>query len=163
MERYDSGELVNADSVKLNKKLKYTTPAGKIVYGGGGIMPDYFIPIDTTKLSRYISELLYKNIINDFALEYVNKNRANLKYASAKEFNQKFVVSASLVNELKAYANKNNIKTKANDFEKGLDVLSNQLKAYIAKDIFNQEAWFFVKNSHDDACKRALLLLYNKS
>ena len=163
MERYDSGELVNADSVKLNKKLKYTTPAGKIVYGGGGIMPDYFIPIDTTKLSRYISELLYKNIINDFALEYVNKNRANLKYASAKEFNQKFVVSASLVNELKAYANKNNIKTKANDFEKGLDVLSNQLKAYIAKDIFNQEAWFFVKNSHDDACKRALLLLYSKS
>jgi len=163
MERYDSGELVNADSVKLNKKLKYTTPAGKIVYGGGGIMPDYFIPIDTTKLSRYISELLYKNIINDFALEYVNKNRANLKYASAKEFNQRFVVSAPLVNELKAYANKNNIKTKANDFEKGLDVLSNQLKAYIAKDIFNQEAWFFVKNSHDDACKRALLLLYSKS
>ena len=163
MERYDSGELVNADSVKLNKKLKYTTPAGKIVYGGGGIMPDYFIPIDTTKLSRYISELLYKNIINDFALEYVNKNRANLKYASAKEFNQGFVVSAPLVNELKAYANKNNIKTKANDFEKGLDVLSNQLKAYIAKDIFNQEAWFLVKNSHDDACKRALLQLYSKS
>ncbi len=163
MERYDSGELVNADSVKLNKKLKYTTPAGKIVYGGGGIMPDYFIPIDTTKLSRYISELLYKNIINDFALEYVNKNRANLKYASAKEFNQKFVVNTPLVNELKAYANKNNIKTKANDFERGLDVLSNQLKAYIAKDIFNQEAWFFVKNSHDDACKRALLLLYSKS
>lgn len=159
MERYDNGELVNADSVKLNKKLKYTTPAGKVVYGGGGIMPDYFIPIDTTKVSRYISELLYKNLINDFALEYVNKNRAQLKYTNAKEFNQQFKVNTPLINELKSYANKNNIKSSASDLGKGLDLLSTHLKAYIAKDIFNQEAWFFVKNANDDACKKALLLL----
>jgi carboxyl-terminal processing protease len=159
MERYDNGELVNADSVKLNKKLKYTTPAGKTVYGGGGIMPDYFIPIDTTKVSRYISELLYKNLINDFALEYVNKNRAQLKYTSAKEFNQQFKVNTPLINELKSYANKNNIKSSASDLGKGLDLLSTHLKAYIAKDIFNQEAWFFVKNANDDACKKALLML----
>ncbi len=161
IERYDAGELVNVDSVKLNKKLKYTTPSGKIVYGGGGIMPDYFIPIDTTKVSRYISELLYKNVINDFALEYVNKNRANLKYASAKEFNEKFAVNTPLINELKIYANKNHIKSKLNNFEKGFDLLSTHLKAYIAKDIFNQEAWFLVKNSHDEACKQALLQLYH--
>ncbi len=159
MERYDNGELVNADSVKLNKKLKYTTPAGKVVYGGGGIMPDYFIPIDTTKVSRYISELLYKNLINDFALEYVNKNRAQLKYTNAKEFNQQFKVNTPLINELKSYANKNNIKSSASDLGKGLDLLSTHLKAYIAKDIFNQEAWFFVKNANDDACKKALLML----
>ena len=159
MERYDTGELVNADSVKLNKKLKYTTPAGKVVYGGGGIMPDYFIPIDTTKVSRYISELLYKNLINDFALEYVNKNRTQLKYSSAKEFNQQFKVNTPLINELKSYANKNNIKSSASDLGKGLDLLSTHLKAYIAKDIFNQEAWFFVKNANDDACKKALLML----
>jgi carboxyl-terminal processing protease len=159
MERYDTGELVNADSVKLNKKLKYTTPAGKVVYGGGGIMPDYFIPIDTTKVSRYISELLYKNLINDFALEYVNKNRTQLKYTSAKEFNQQFKVNTPLINELKSYANKNDIKSSASDLGKGLDLLSTHLKAYIAKDIFNQEAWFFVKNANDDACKKALLML----
>ena len=159
MERYDTGELVNADSVKLNKKLKYTTPAGKVVYGGGGIMPDYFIPIDTTKVSRYISELLYKNLINDFALEYVNKNRTQLKYTSAKVFNQQFKVNTPLINELKSYANKNNIKSSASDLGKGLDLLSTHLKAYIAKDIFNQEAWFFVKNANDDACKKALLML----
>ena len=162
MERYDNGELVNADSVKLNKKLKYTTPAGKVVYGGGGIMPDYFIPIDTTKVSRYISELLYKNLINDFALEYVNKNRAQLKYTNAKEFNQQFKVNTPLINELKSYANKNNIKSSASDLGKGLDLLSTHLKAYIAKDIFNQEAWFFVKNANDDACKKALLMLSKK-
>ena len=159
MERYDTGELVNADSVKLNKKLKYTTPAGKVVYGGGGIMPDYFIPIDTTKVSRYISELLYKNLINDFALEYVNKNRTQLKYSSAKEFNQQFKVNTPLINELKSYANKNDIKSSASDLGKGLDLLSTHLKAYIAKDIFNQEAWFFVKNANDDACEKALLML----
>ncbi len=159
MERYDAGELVNADSVKLNKKLKYTTPSGKVVYGGGGIMPDYFIPIDTTKVSRYISELLYKNVINDFALEYVNRNRAQLKFASAKEFNLQFRVNTPLVNELKAYAVKNNIKSNASDLGKGFDLLSTHLKAYIAKDIFNQEAWFFVKNANDEACKKALLML----
>jgi len=162
MERYDSGELVNVDSVKLNIKLKYTTTGGKEVYGGGGIMPDYFIPIDTTKVSRYISELLYKNIINDFALEYVNKNRASLKYNSAQDFNKQFKVNATLFNELKDYASKNSIKSNTNDFGKGFDLLSNHLKAYIAKDIFNQEAWFLVKNSNDEACKKAIVELYNK-
>jgi carboxyl-terminal processing protease len=163
MERYDSGELVNADSVKMNKKLKYTTPSGKVVYGGGGIMPDYFIPIDTTKVSKYISELLYKNVINDFALEYVNQKRAQLKYANAATFNEQFQVNNALFNDLKTYANKNNVKTNASDLGKGFDLLSTHLKAYIAKDIFNQEAWFLVKNSHDEACKKALKELYHKN
>jgi carboxyl-terminal processing protease len=136
VERYDSGELVNADSVKMNKKLKYTTPSGKVVYGGGGIMPDYFIPIDTTKVSKYISELLYKNVINDFALEYVNQKRAQLKYANAATFNEQFQVNNALFNDLKTYANKNNVKTNASDLGKGFDLLSTHLKAYIAKDIF---------------------------
>ena len=163
MERYESGELVNADSVKMNKKLKYTTPSGKVVYGGGGIMPDYFIPIDTTKVSKYISELLYKNVINDFALEYVNQKRAQLKYANAATFNEQFQVNNALFNDLKTYANKNNVKTNASDLGKGFDLLSTHLKAYIAKDIFNQEAWFLVKNSHDEACKKALKELYQKN
>lgn len=163
MERYESGELVNADSVKMNKKLKYTTPSGKVVYGGGGIMPDYFIPIDTTKVSKYISELLYKNVINDFALEYVNQKRAQLKYANAATFNEQFQVNNALFNDLKTYAIKNNVKTNASDLGKGFDLLSTHLKAYIAKDIFNQEAWFLVKNSHDEACKKALKELYNKN
>jgi carboxyl-terminal processing protease len=163
MERYDSGELVNADSIKMNKKLKYTTPSGKVVYGGGGIMPDYFIPIDTTKVSKYVSELLYKNVINDFALEYVNQKRAQLKYANAATFNEQFQVNSALFNDLKTYANKNNVKTNASDLGKGFDLLSTHLKAYIAKDIFNQEAWFLVKNSHDEACKKALKELYQKN
>lgn len=163
MDRYDTGELVNADSVKLNKKLKYTTPAGKIVYGGGGIMPDYFIPIDTTKVSKYISELLYKNVINDFALEYVNKNRALLKFIDANEFNKQFKVTVPLISELKAYALKNSIKSNANDFGKGFELLSTHLKAYIAKDLFNQEAWFLVKNTNDEACNRAIKEFYRKN
>lgn len=162
MDRYDSGELVNADSVKLNKKLKYTTPAGKIVYGGGGIMPDYFIPIDTTKVSKYISELLYKNIINDFALEYVNKNRAKLKFSTVEEFNVQFEVNNALINELNAYATKNNVKSSPNDLGKGFTLLSTHLKAYIAKDIFNQEAWFYIKNASDEACIKALATLSKK-
>jgi carboxyl-terminal processing protease len=162
MERYDSGELVNEDSVKLNKKLKYTTPAGKIVYGGGGIMPDYFIPIDTTKVSKYISELLYKNIINDFALEYVNKNREKLKFSSVEEFNKQFEVNSTLIGELNAYAVKNNVKSNANGLGKGFALLSTHLKAYIAKDIFNQEAWFYIKNASDEACMKALSTLSKK-
>jgi carboxyl-terminal processing protease len=161
MNRYDSGELVNADSVKMNKKLKYTTPAGKIVYGGGGIMPDYFIPIDTAKVSQYISELIYKNILNDFALEYVNKNRTKLNFTNAKQFNEQFNVNTSLINELKAYALKNNVKS-GNELGKGHDLLQTQLKAYIAKDLFNQEAWFLVKNTNDEACNKALSVLSNK-
>lgn len=160
MNRYDSGELVNADSVKINRKLKYTTPSGKIVYGGGGIMPDFFIPIDTTKVSKFISELLYKNIINDFAMEYVNKNRASLKFKDAQQFNRQFKVDAAIINELKAYASKNKIAVSGN-FGNGIDLLNTHLKAYIAKDLFNQEAWFLVKNTNDEACKKALKVLSN--
>lgn len=162
MNRYDSGELVNADSVKINKKLKYTTPSGKIVYGGGGIMPDFFIPIDTTKVSKFISELLYKNIINDFAMEYVNKNRASLKFKDAQQFNRQFKVDAAIINELKAYASKNKITVSGN-FGNGIDLLNTHLKAYIAKDLFNQEAWFLVKNTNDESCKKALKILSNTS
>jgi carboxyl-terminal processing protease len=159
LERYDSGELVNKDSVKLDKKIKYKTLAGKVVYGGGGIMPDYFIPIDTNKVSRYITELLYKNIINDFALEYVNKNRSVLKFKGAEAFNKQFEVNASLINELNAYASKNGLKSNAKDNAKGFDLLRTHLKAYIAKNIFNQEAWFLVKNANDDACNKAISVL----
>ena len=157
--RYTSGELLHADSVKINKKLKYKTPGGKIVYGGGGIMPDYFIPIDTGKISRYVSELVYNNIINDFALEYVNKKRASLKYMNAAAFNKQFVVDAKIFNELKQYAAKNKVKQQPVS-DQGLEPINNLLKAYVAKSLFNQEAWYLVKNSDDEMCKKALKALH---
>lgn len=158
-ERYSSGELINADSIKINKKLKYKTPAGKIVYGGGGIMPDYFIPIDTNKMGALASKLVYNNIINDFALEYVNKNRTSLKFESAAAFNKQFTVDAKIINELKQYALKSKVAKDALT-EKGYKTISNLLKAYIAKGLFNQEAWYLVKNTDDDMCKRALTVLH---
>ena len=158
MERYESGELLNKDSVHLNKAEKFTTPKGKVVYGGGGIMPDYFIPIDTTKLSKYVTEIIYKGIINDFALEYVNKNRKNLNYSNVAEFNTNFKVDAKLIADLTKYAQKNEVKSSV-DFKSGYDLLSTHLKAYIAKNIFNQEAWFYIKMMDDDASKKALKVL----
>jgi carboxyl-terminal processing protease len=129
------------------------------VYGGGGIMPDYFIPIDTGKISRYVSELVYNNIINDFALEYVNKKRASLKYANAAAFNKQFVVDAKIFNELKQYAAKNKVKQQPVS-DQGLEPINNLLKAYVAKSLFNQEAWYLVKNSDDEMCKKALKALH---
>ncbi len=160
--RYTSGELVDADSIKTNKKLEYKTLSGRIVYGGGGIIPDYFVPIDTSRVGYYVAELMYKNIINDFALEYVNKNRNNLKFHNAFDFNKNYQVSEALLHELNSYALKNKIQSKAANSTKGMDLLNTQLKAYIAKTLFNQDAWYLVKNSQDELCKVALHKLRNK-
>lgn len=162
-ELLDSGELINKDSVKLNLKLKYTTANGRTVYGGGGIMPDIFVPLDTTKVNRNITRLIYSKVVNDFAMEYVNKNRAKLSYQDVESFNKSFVINTALLDELRIYANKYDVKFQVTDLNKDFALFSNIFKALIAKNIFNQEAWFYIKNQNDDCYKKAIETIYKEN
>jgi len=128
-ERSQHGELLTADSIKFPDSLKYKTAKGRTVYGGGGITPDIFIPMDTSRYSSLYNEMIRKGIITGFILDYMEKNRDlyKIKYATIEEFKNNFTVSDELFQELMNYAHKENVK----------DTIAFQ---------FSQRAQQFVKN-----------------
>ncbi len=161
--RFKHGELTNADSIKFPDSLKYSTPNKKIVYGGGGIMPDIFIPIDTSKSSTYYTNLIRKGILNQFVLSYLDRNRKDLfaKYPTFEEYKKNFVVTNDMVNALIAAAEKEKIKKD----EKGLavsgDVIKLQIKALLARDLWKNDSYFEVINEINDAYQKALEVFKN--
>lgn len=158
--RYKSGELENADSIKLSDSLKYRTVAGKIVYGGGGIMPDFFVPIDTAGRSHYLAEINYSGLINDFAFNYADKERLKLKtYKSFDAFNRSFSVTDEILKEFTGYAEKNGIKKNKVQIKESQEIIKLQLKALIARNIWNNEGFYPVIHSQDNVLKKAIELI----
>ena len=157
MHRYLSGELVNKDSVKLNKKDKFTTPKGKVVYGGGGVMPDVFVGIDTTKRSRFLNEIVYKGVLSDYCLAYVDANRNGLKmYSDVNAFDSKFEVTDTQLRELNAMAVKEKCETKYPTNPKELEYIKFQTKAMIARSLFKMNGYYTLVNKEDKVIKEAL-------
>ncbi len=109
--RYKHGEFLSPDSITFPDSLKYTTPRGKTVYGGGGIMPDIFIPIDTSKYSTFYNELVRKAIISGFTMNYLSENREQLKekYPTIHSFRKDFTVDDEMYQKLMDYAKKEGI------------------------------------------------------
>lgn len=161
--RYKNGELTNPDSIKFPDSLKFKTNGGRLVYGGGGIMPDVFIPIDTTKSSKYLTDLIRKGILNQFALSYVDRNRKKLNetYPTFEKFKSDFVVDKLLVDELIKKADSEGVKFDEKNFETSKQVIYIQLKALVARDIYGNESFFELINQLNDSYLKALDLLKN--
>lgn len=163
--RFKHGELTNADSIKFPDSLKYSTPNNKIVYGGGGIMPDIFIPIDTSKSSTYYTNLIRKGTLNQFTLSYLDKHRKELyaAYPTLDEYKKKFFVSEEMMNALIAAAEKDKIKKD----EKGLavsgEIIKIQIKALLARDLWKNDSYYEVINDINDAYQKALDVFKNDS
>lgn len=158
-DRYNTGELLNADSVKLDKTKIYKTPEGKIVYGGGGIMPDVFVPLDTSKVNPFVNKAFYLGLINSFAFEYADKHRAELKaYNNAKNYMAQFEVSVNVLNEFYDYCSKQNLNFNGNK-QKTNEALSSYLKAFIGRDVFDKEAYYPIINKNDKCIIKALEVL----
>lgn len=158
--RYENGELENADSMKVADSLKYTTPGGKIVYGGGGITPDVFVPIDTVGRTHYLSELVYKGLVNDFAFTYADKERVKLKqYKSFNDFNDSFAITDKLYADFVEYAKKNKITASQEQINKSKRLLSSQMKALISRNIWGNDGYFPVIQSQDNVIKKAIEVL----
>jgi hypothetical protein len=122
--RSKHGEFLTADSIKFPDSLKYQTAKGRTVYGGGGIMPDIFIPIDTSRYSSLYNEMIRKGIISGFALDYMEQNREQIKalFPTMEDFKNNFEVSDLLYNDLMFYALNEDIKdTIAFQFSKRLE------------------------------------------
>lgn len=158
--RYANGELENADSIKITDSIKFTTPAGKIVYGGGGIIPDVFVGLDTAGRSLYLTEVFFTGTANDFAFEYADRERTKLKaYKTVENFNKTFVITPAILEEFITYAEKNKIKRNNKEIAISQNILKNQLKALIARNIFNGEGYYQVIQTQDNVLKKAIELM----
>ena len=159
-DRYENGELLNADSIKLDKTKKYFTAEGKIVYGGGGIMPDIFVPLDTAKNNAFINKVFYMGAINTFAFEYADKNRDKLKaFGNAKNYIAQFEITNSILEDFYDYCGKLNAKLGSLNREKTNQALKPYLKAFIGRDVFDKDAYYPIINQSDKCILKAVEVL----
>ncbi|NTV82694.1 MAG: S41 family peptidase, partial [Bacteroidales bacterium] len=142
--RFEHGEYVSADSITFPDSLKYQTPRGRIVYGGGGIMPDVFIPWDSTMFSDYYVELRRKGILNTFTLEYVDEHRDKLNklYPSSAGFSKDFIITAEMIDDLKELAEKEEIKFDEKGWNASEELILTQMKALIARNLWDIDAFY---------------------
>ena len=166
LNRLKSGELTNADSVHFADSLKFETlREHRTVYGGGGIMPDYFVPLDTTIYTRFHRELAAKSIVIQQNLRYVDNNRKELKdsWTSFADFKQNYEVPQSLINTILAEGEKQNIKPRDEaELEKTLPYLRLQLKALIARDLWDMSEYYSIFNESSEMVKKALEVINSK-
>ncbi len=158
--RLKHGELTNPDSIHFADSLKfYTLRKHRAVYGGGGIMPDYFVPLDTMTYTKYHRQLVAKNIVTDVILRYIDNNRKVLKkkYPSFDKFESTYSVPQSVFDDLKKQAEKKSVKPKDDEEEQcTMPYLSNQLKALVARDIWDMDEYFQIINQTSQIVKRGL-------
>ncbi len=155
--RYSSGELVSADSIVVNDSLKYFTKVKqRTVYGGGGIIPDLFVPMDTTINYLYFNRLIAKNIIGDWLTDYIDVNRKALlaKYPDFNKFNKEFVVTESMVDDIVKAGVKAGIEKDEKLLGPVLPSMKLQMKALIARDLWSTQEMFQILNEENDILKK---------
>ncbi|MBL0105582.1 MAG: S41 family peptidase [Bacteroidetes bacterium] len=161
--RVKHGELMSSDSIRFSDSLKFTTPGGKVVYGGGGIMPDVFVGLDTSGASQYYSDINSKGLITEFAYTYVDDHRADLqKFKSFSDFNKSFLVNDNVLNQFVAYAAKNEVTADPAGLDTSRVIITTQLKALIARQIWKNDGFYPVIHSIDKTLQKAVELVEKK-
>ena len=161
--RYNKGELTNEDSIHFPDSLRYQTlRKGRTVYGGGGIMPDCFVPLDTTKYAKCYRELSAKSVIINANLKYMDKNRKKLAkdYPSFEQFKKKFQVPQELIDNIFAEGEKQNIKPKDDEErQKTIENIRLIVKGLVARDLWDYSEYFGIIYENDEVIKKAVELL----
>lgn len=162
--RYNNGELMHADSIHFPDSLKYTTQRlGRTVYGGGGIMPDYFVPIDTTTYTNVHRNLVAKGIVNKTAAVYIDQHRKEMqrKYKGFDAFNANYQVGQEVLGILRQEAEKQKVELKEDEYQRSLPLICTQLKALMARDLWDLSEYYQVINVTNESVKQAIRVLNN--
>ena len=162
LNRYKSGELMSADSINFPDSLKsQTLKLQRTVYGGGGIMPDIFVPIDTTLFTNYHRDLASKGAVTQTIAKYIENNRASLKkqYKTFDKFNSGFKVDEGLMNLLRSIGEKVGVPYNEEEYVRALPYIQTQLKALIARDLWDMNEYYQVMNSTNESVNRALQVI----
>jgi carboxyl-terminal processing protease len=163
--RFSHGELFNVDSISLPDSLKYSTLINnRSVYGGGGIMPDLFVPIDTTWYSDYYRDLIRKNVITEFSLGYTDTNREKIisKYSSFEEFKEVFEFSKSDLKSFIDLGEKLGVKYNEQQFKISNDQTIKILKGLVARDIWDMSEYYQIVYEGDKSIEKALEIINNQ-
>jgi len=156
-DRYASGEVFSADSIKFDTSLLYHTRAGREVYGGGGIMPDVFVPADTANITAYYTQVSNAGLLHRFSFEYVDANRSQLDAASSvADLLQLLPPDQILLNDFVQYAARNGVPTRWYYVNISRPLLVDVLKALIARDVLGTAAFYEIDNTRDNVVGRAL-------
>ena len=165
LRRSDSGELFHEDSIQFDESQKFKTDNKRTVYGGGGVMPDIFIPLDTTESSDFFSDLWRKGVFNQFANVYVDVHREELnkRFAEFEAFNKEFEIDDSVMAEFLAMAEEEGVEKD----EEGLKISGNRiqirLKALIARTLWTTAEFYQVVNGSDPAVQKAISSIEDKT
>ncbi len=152
-----NGELENADSIKFPDSLKYKTPKGKTVYGGGGIMPDIYVPIEKDSSLRYYNTVINKGLVYQFAFDYTDRNRQQLlRFKDVDHFEQGFSITDPIFSDFIRYADSKGVKRQVKDLVKSDRYIRIMLKAYIGRNILDNEGFYPFLNSIDPAFLKAI-------
>jgi carboxyl-terminal processing protease len=157
-DRFEHGEFFSADSIRFNDSLRYETLSGRIVYGGGGIMPDFFVPLDTTMASGYVNRLFNSDSAREFILDYLEKNKKKFENMSFEDYYAKFQVSEEMLQSLIKVGERNKVKFDEKDYRKSKDYLKLLIKAHMGRNLYDDNAFYRVINDINEVYLQALTL-----
>ena len=156
MARAIHGEFQKADSIRFTDTLKYKTSGGRIVYGGGGVMPDFFIPADTLGYSDYYSKIAQKGLVYQFALDFADNNRKELaKLTTSADF-ETYFQKTDVLGSFVAFADKKGVKANNADLKTSSKIIDHQIRAYIARNILGEEGFYPIIKNIDNALLEAI-------
>ena len=160
--RYQSGELFSADSMHIDKSREYRTLRNsRVVYGGGGIIPDIFVPVDTTMYSNYYRDLMAKSVISTFAVKYIDEHRAEIlkQYPTEDDFHKNFVVNKEIMEQLIAAGEKDGVPLNEEGLETSRQVIEGVLKGLLVRDLYENGVYSRAVNKLDPVFNEALKLI----
>ena len=158
-ERFEQGEFFHADSIDFADSLKYKTPEGDIVYGGGGIMPDYFVPADTTNNSKFLNKVTNKGLIYEFAFNYADQHRNSLEQFKTPEKIDKYLETKNIYTKFLNYAYNQNISRDIKGEEKSKETINTRVKAYIARNILSNEGYYPIIKNIDNTLQKTISIM----
>ena len=161
-ERLRHGELTNRDSIHFPDSLKYTTMVNhRTVYGGGGIMPDIFVPLDTTRINQYYRNVTAKNVVFNTSFKYVERNRRSLtrRYRTFQDFNRAFEVGPDVLKAFLDKAKEDKVEYNEEQYQHCLPIFKTQLKATIARLLWGMNAYYQVIQELDESVQRAVVYM----
>ena len=163
--RIKHGELIHSDSIKFPDSLRFYTAGKRVVYGGGGIMPDVFIPWDSTPITDYYLDLRRKNVINLYVGEYVDRMRLNLKkdYPDFERFDKTFVTDSVFMKDFFAFAEKQGVKLDEPEYALSEKLIKSQIKGLIAQKLWDMNELFAIINQNDEEVQKAVEVIKDDS
>lgn len=164
-QRFKNGEYLHSDSIKFPDSLKYYTPNKRLVYGGGGIMPDIFVPADTSKISDYYTKIISKGLIYQFSLQMLDKSRDSLKakYTKVEDFVKNFQADDNFLKNFTDYTKTEGVKMDEAGFNLSKEYISNQLKANIGRGLWDINTYFIISSEIDDVYQKAIEVMNDKA